>query len=129
MSREMRYIYISKTHNEFLSEMIDRGSLKKKEDGLKLGVALALAFDPDGTISKSDEAQLNRKAGALNLNSADVDEDQSITGIMSAITNDKTKNNYKRMMELTFIGLELLSKKYIDDDKLINWELIQKDIK
>jgi len=33
------------------------------------------------------------------------------------------------MMELTFIGLELLSKKYIDDDKLINWELIQKDIK
>lgn len=125
----MRYIYVSEKHNKMLSKMIDKGVLAKKEDGLKLGVALGLTFNPHGELSAKDDKLLSRSAKALNLNSADIDEDQSVTGIISVITHDLTPNNYRRMMELSFIGLEILANKYFDEDKSsINWSKLQEDI-
>ena len=122
----MRYIYVSEKHNKMLTKMIDKGVLAK-EDGLK--VALGLTFNPHGELSEKDDKLLSRSAKALILNSADIDEDQSVTGIISIITHDLTPNNYRRMMELSFIGLEILATKYFDEDKSsINWSKLQEDI-
>lgn len=127
---DMRYIYLSKEHNELLTKMMERGSLAKKEDGIKLGVAIALFFDPLKELSQADHGKLTRSIkGVLNLNSADIDEDQEITGAMSILTGDFTKNNYRRMMELSYIGLNILSEKYINNEKLIDWEKLQGDMK
>lgn len=127
---DMRYIYLSKKHNEILTNMIEEGVLSKKEDGFKLGVAIALAFNPDGVLSTDQEAELSRSQnGVLNLNSADIDEDQLVTGTISILTKDFTKNNYRRMMELAYIGLDIMSKKYFDSDsRTLHWDLIQKDL-
>ena len=111
---DMRYIYLSKKHNEILTAMIQSGVLSKKEDDIKLGVALALAFNPDGTLSADQESELSRSQnGVLNLNSADIDEDQLVTGTISLLTQDFTKNNYRRMMELAYIGLDIILNKYL----------------
>tara|TARA_Y100000385_G_C13091572_1_gene639039 strand:- start:2261 stop:2671 length:411 start_codon:yes stop_codon:yes gene_type:complete len=127
---DMRYIYLSKKHNEILTAMIQSGVLSKKEDGIKLGVALALAFNPDGTLSADQESELSRSQnGVLNLNSADIDEDQLVTGTISLLTQDFTKNNYRRMMELAYIGLDIILNKYFDSDSnILDWSLIQKDL-
>ena len=127
---DMRYIYLSKKHNEILTAMIQSGVLSKKEDGIKLGVALALALKPDGTLSADQESELSRSQnGVLNLNSADIDEDQLVTGTISLLTQDFTKNNYRRMMELAYIGLDIILNKYFDSDSnILDWSLIQKDL-
>ena len=127
---DMRYIYLSKKHNEILTAMIQSGVLSKKEDGIKLGVALALAFNPDGTLSADQESELSRSQnGVLNLNSADIDEDQLVTGTISLLTQDFTKNNYRRMMELAYIGLDIILNKYFDSDSnILDWSLSQKDL-
>jgi hypothetical protein len=127
---DMRYIYLSKKHNEILTAMIQSGVLSKKEDGIKLGVALALAFNPDGTLSADQESELSRSQnGVLNLNSADIDEDQLVPGTISLLTQDFTKNNYRRMMELAYIGLDIILNKYFDSDSnILDWSLIQKDL-
>ena len=127
---DMRYIYLSKKHNEILTAMIQSGVLSKKEDGIKLGVALALAFNPDGALSADQESELSRSQnGVLNLNSADIDEDQLVTGTISMLTQDFTKNNYRRMMELAYIGLDIILNKYFDSDSnILDWSLIQKDL-
>lgn len=127
---DMRYIYLSKKHNEILTAMIQSGVLSKKEDGIKLGVALALALNPDGTLSADQESELSRSQnGVLNLNSADIDEDQLVTGTISLLTQDFTKNNYRRMMELAYIGLDIVLNKYFDsDNNTLDWSLIRKDL-
>lgn len=127
---DMRYIYLSKKHNEILTAMIQSGVLSKKEDGIKLGVALALAFNPDGTLSADQESELSRSQnGVLNLNSADIDEDQLVTASISLLTQDFTKNNYRRMMELAYMGLDIILNKYFDtDSNTLDWSLIQKDL-
>lgn len=127
---DMRYIYLSKKHNEILTAMIQSGVLSKKEDGIKLGVALALALKPDGTLSADQESELSRSQnGVLNLNSADIDEDQLVTGTISLLTQDFTKNNYRRMMELAYIGLDIVLNKYFDSDSnTLDWSLIRKDL-
>ncbi len=127
---DMRYIYLSKKHNEILTAMIQSGVLSKKEDGIKLGVALALALKPDGTLSADQESELSRSQnGVLNLNSADIDEDQLVTGTISLLTQDFTKNNYRRMMELAYIGLDIVLNKYFDsDNNTLDWSLIRKDL-
>ena len=126
----MRYIYLSKKHNEILTAMIQSGVLSKKEDGIKLGVALALALKHDGTLSADQESELSRSQnGVLNLNSADIDEDQLVTGTISLLTQDFTKNNYRRMMELAYIGLDIVLNKYFDsDNNTLDWSLIRKDL-
>ena len=127
---DMRYIYLSKKHNEILTAMIQSGVLSKKEDGIKLGVALALALKPDGTLSADQESELSRSQnGVLNLNSADIDEDQLVAGTISLLTQDFTKNNYRRMMELAYIGLDIVLNKYFDSDSnTLDWSLIRKDL-
>lgn len=127
---DMRYIYLSKKHNEILTSMIQNGVLSKKEDGIKLGVALALALKPDGTLTADQESELSRSQnGVLNLNSADIDEDQLVTGTISLLTQDFTKNNYRRMMELAYIGLDIILNKYFDSDSnTLDWSLIRKDL-
>ena len=127
---DMRYIYLSKKHNEILTAMIQSGVLSKKEDGIKLGVALALALKPDGTLTADQESELSRSQnGVLNLNSADIDEDQLVTGTISLLTQDFTKNNYRRMMELAYIGLDIILNKYFDSDSnTLDWSLIRKDL-
>ena len=127
---DMRYIYLSKKHNEILTAMIQSGVLSKKEDGIKLGVALALALKPDGTLSADQESELSRSQnGVLNLNSADIDEDQLVTGTISLLTQDFTKNNYRRMMELAYIGQDIVLNKYFDsDNNTLDWSLTRKDL-
>ena len=76
---DISYFYISKEHNKVLSSLIDNGVLGTKEDGIKLGVALGLAFNPSGSLDEKQQSQLSRSSEGLNYNSADFDEDQLIT--------------------------------------------------
>jgi hypothetical protein len=126
---DISYFYISKEHNKVLSALIDNGVLGTKEDGIKLGVALGLAFNPSGSLDAKQQSQLSRLSEGLNYNSADFDEDQLITGAISIFTNDFTNKNYRRMMEIAYLGLDLLKTKYFNEDSnVVKWDLIQKDL-
>jgi hypothetical protein len=126
---DISYFYISKEHNKVLSSLIDNGVLGTKEDGIKLGVALGLAFNPSGSLDEKQQSQLSRSSEGLNYNSADFDEDQLITSAISIFTNDFTKKNYRKMMELSYLGLDLLKTKYFNEDSnIIEWGMIQKDL-
>jgi hypothetical protein len=127
--KDIAYIIIHSDLWDLLEKAEKENKLiKDKQDAIRFAISIALAIQPDKELPLEIKNNLKRNAGGKNFNSKDIDINGEITLLISELTNDPSKKNYRKMEELANSGLLLIREKYLHDDTFIDWGLVSKDI-
>lgn len=125
------YIYIHKNYLELFDALTKKDGFFS--DGAHLiRFAVSIGLTVKGKLDPEIYSQLRRQDEARNFQSSFIDEDGQITFILNELSGGKLLDKYSkytRMEELANIGLDLLQRKYIDQDSLIiDWDKIIQDL-
>ena len=127
-NKSPKYINIHKSYLNFIDLLSkDKKGPNIVQDGgdlVRLAIIVAISITPDKKLKPKIKSELNRNDGARNYQSLDIDTDGRVTLMISNFTQEKDEKNYRKMEELANIGIELIEKKYYQDEK-IQWKNLE----
>ena len=127
MKSKFKNTNVTKENHTFLQELKEKDLINQFQDIFRLGVAIALAIDPNLKIS--NDLVPNKENGSENLaDAAALDEDGKLTFLINEISDESYEIPYERMQQLGNWGIKKIKNDFWDNSVIL-WEKIQKEAK